>query len=232
MIDTVISVIANSILTLSGIIFFVFVVSSFLPHLTFKFKYKSKKLSGRGIKKIIFNDGKCIVYEPSHSIRDAVNQYSLIKKNNSKYIKCKLGDGINFIQYEIVVFNSKNKIIDLISVNEKISERGYTQAVELPQDTSYVEFVLRKVNNVKRSDCEFPVTYAPGLLAVYLLAVVLCTFVEAQFLQYTLSNIFNELNISGANYPDFTRDAAFFGVICGVAIILYYTVKLKKGDRR
>ena len=232
MVDTVMSVIANSILTVSGIIIFVFLVSSFLPHFTFRFKYISKKLSDRGIKKITFNDGRCIVYEPSYDIRDTVTQYTLIKKNDSKYIKCRINENIRTLQYEIIAFNSKNKIIDLISISENISERGYTRAIELPKETSYVEFILRSSNNVKRRHYVFPVTYNPIFLAVYLLAFVICTYVEANFLRYTLSNIFYEFDMIGSISPEFARDTTFLGIFGGIIIILYYTVKLKKGERR
>ena len=229
MVDSIIVIVSNIIFAILGMAVFVFIVARFLPFLTLKLRLKDKKLYGRGLKKIKFNEGRAIVYEPQSDVKSIILQYSLIEKNTTKYLKCKINEEVYKIEYDVVIFNSKNKIVDIVTIAEDIADRGYTKAIPLPQNTSYVEiFVRRTNNNTKKRSAKAPVAYSPLSLGIYFLSVIICSCAVTEVLKGATLNIFSLLNVEAVYTNISLLLPIIIGCICGGLVILHYTMKLNK----
>ena len=102
----------------------------------------------RGLKKYRYPTGRGIAYEPHPSIRKYIHRYILFTNDGYKYVKCKLDESITQLNYTVIMFDRKNKVIDVIDISEKNTQQGETQAVLLHPDTSYITLILDSVNDL------------------------------------------------------------------------------------
>lgn len=128
--------------------FFVAAVFVF-PKIFLKNKYNVGETYDRGIKKYrIADNERGIVYQPALKIRKYIDQYILVGNDSGeKYIKCKINKNVEYLDYDIVLFGSNNKVFKVLHVKDIIQQRGYTEEVSLPAGTSYVTILLNAVNN-------------------------------------------------------------------------------------
>ena len=130
------------------VVFFIAAVV-ILPRIFLKNRYTLSRTYDRGIKKYkTVNNERGIVYQPALKIRKYIHQYILTADaEGKKQILCKIDDGISYIDYDVVVFGSNNKVLGVLRVKDIIDEQGYTKAVDLPNGTSYVTILLNAVDN-------------------------------------------------------------------------------------
>jgi hypothetical protein len=136
------------ILTLISLWAYGALIGSIVPKYIIKVRCSVKKSNDRGIKKYTFPSGRGVVYEPHPSFRKYVKRYVLFTHNGYKYFKGLFDINVMKLNYSIVMFNNKNEVIDVISVNERIHDNLATKSVPIHQDTSYVSFILNSVNDV------------------------------------------------------------------------------------
>lgn len=232
MVDSVIISLSNTILAVLGVIVYIFLISSFLPYFTFKIKRVGKSSGDKGVKKNVFGEGRAITYFTSLNMQNIISQYTLIQKNEIKYIKCKINESVFQLHYDVITYDSYGKISDLISVCEKISERGYTHAVKLPDDTVYVELILKRVNEKNYTARKPSVVYNRILLLTYFVLVLLITYAEMCFFEIMIANLMNVFNITAVHPSNKLLSSVIVGGIFSALVIFYYSMKLNKVIRK
>ncbi len=136
--------------------------------------------SDRGLKKFLYPNGRAVVYETHPNIRKYVPQYLLYTEDGYKYLTCKLDESVKHIEYSVVMFNNRDRVLDVIEVDERNISSEESRRVMLHSDTSYIALSLNKVNGIalKRDtlmQCHF------WQLGVYSAAIAVVGFV-AMFL--------------------------------------------------
>jgi hypothetical protein len=138
------------ILPIAVAFIYIFMVAYFFPKLLLQNRYKIKTVRDRGIKKYkTASDGRGIVYEPDLQTRKYVKQYVLTDDGKQKLLKCKIDGDISYIEYDIALFDGRHKVFKVLNVCDMIEDKGYTQPVVLPEETSYITLILSRVNNLK-----------------------------------------------------------------------------------
>lgn len=137
----------------------------------------------RGIKKINDDgDVKRIVYAPAPKYRRAVDRYSLSYDGNKITFMAHACDDVNYLDYDVILFDDKNKVFKVLNVREKVGRDGVTKEIELPKETSYVNVRV----NVKDEE-KFSVGYTKKIpaknTALFLLFNLLILALELIFLR-------------------------------------------------
>lgn len=181
--------VAKAIVFIISIILYLRLFSSLIPGSVMHLKCKGTRTKDRGIKKYIYENGRCVVYEPEINVRKYVKKYSLFTEDGYKYMQCELAQQVHYIRYDVYAFDHADKLIDVINVNENVDYSSeYSQEVALPPETSYIRFVLRKVDDMyccKKS-------YVGYSLASYIacgIIVGLATAVETAIVYIALRDI-------------------------------------------
>ena len=210
------SILLLVLLILELILFFILMVTVF-PKLL-KVRCSVRKPSDRGLKKYLYPSGRGIAYEPHPSFRKYIHRYILFTNDGYKYVKCKLDESIERLNYSVVMFNRRNKVIDVIDVAEKNCLRGETQAVLLHPDTSYVAIVPDSVNDLNfdhkpLQECRV------WRLSLYSLCVATLSFAQMLFLKAMLQTYdewwFHTNLMESLEMLSFLLPAVCIGLIAG-----------------
>lgn len=169
-----------------------FLVMKGIPKFTLKHKSVGVRTRDRGIKKYTFDDGRAVVYEPEFKYRKYVYQYMLISKNKHKFIKCRVNENVRHIKYDVIAYNIKNKVLDIVGVEERMTDSKYTDSVLLPPDTAYVCFVLRKADSMFLSS-EIKVKYSKTSMMLCAALIVLLTVCQGLLVNYCFTDLWTFL---------------------------------------
>ena len=172
---------------------FLLIAMLLLPRLLLQSRYTLGSTMDRGLKRYRLSaNGQGIVYEPNLMVRRYIKQYVITTDRGRKLLKCKVGDKVSYLEYDVVLFNASNKVFKVLSVNELIRQRGYTDIIELPEETSYVTLVLNRVDNRKfnKTSCA---RVSPLKIFLYGLAMIPLTVIEALVINLCFSKIFGGL---------------------------------------
>ena len=186
--DIWVAYIAKGIVLVLSMILYVYLFSVIIPKFIMRLKLKKENTQDRGLKKFVYSNGRCVLYETELSARKYISNYALYTEDGYKYIKCLAVGTVRNLSYDIYAFDNRNKLIDIIAVSEVLGEERYTTSVALPPETSYVRFVLRKVDN--EYSCKK--VYADYSIARYIICaslVALATAFEASFMYKVLKDI-------------------------------------------
>lgn len=187
--------VAKAVVLLISITLYLKLFSSVIPKLIMRLRCKGNLTKDRGIKKYIYENGRCVVYEPEINIRKYVKKYSLYTEDGYKYMQCEVDPQISYIRYDVYAFDNSNKLLDVINVNEIVDdENGYTESVALPPETSYIRFVLRKVDE-KYSCKEAFLEYSPIRYALCGAIVAVATAVETAIIYTNLRDIMKAIRL-------------------------------------
>jgi hypothetical protein len=157
---------------------YVLLVSQILPR---RLLSPNIDISGdRGVRKCVFPGGRSVTYEPSPNIRKYINQYVLFSEGGEKYIKCKINEKITSIDYELIIYDRKNKPLETLRISEKIVKRGYTSCVMLPAETSYVRMEICGANDAEAKKIKTEFYKGKRVLAYAFISFAL-TLAEALF---------------------------------------------------
>ena len=102
----------------------------------------------RGIRRMTFPEGRAAVYEPLPASRRYLRRYALIKQDGCTLLRCRIHERIAFIRYDVATFDARGRLLDVLTVSERITEAGHTRAVRLPRDTAYARVILRRADRV------------------------------------------------------------------------------------
>lgn len=167
-------------------------VSAFLlPKIYLMNRYAVKKSGDRGIKKVPEKNGVSMVFEPALKWRKYVRQYVLSERQGKKRLMCKIHTDIAYLSYDIALFNNRNEVFDVITIREKIKKRGYTQTVDLPEETSYVAISVNEVDGKDFSVASSPMKAADKTnVKPFLFWNGVCIVMETFCLKVCCANIF------------------------------------------
>lgn len=131
-----------------SVIIFIALMTLVLPKKILKVVYNISEPVDRGATKCLFDGKHCMVYNSSKENKLYIKQYLLLQEDGYKSLKCKLTPMVDYLDYDIVLFNRYNKVFKIINVKEDILGFELTRSVRLPDETSYVRIVIRKVNRL------------------------------------------------------------------------------------
>lgn len=126
---------------------FLFIASLVLPKLFLHNKCALTQSNDRGIKRMIEKKGSSVLYEPAPNVRKYIKKYVLSERDDGKVLVCKLCKKFKFLDYDIVVFDSENKVRCVLNVKELPLGTGYTRVIKLPDEASYVSINLNGVDD-------------------------------------------------------------------------------------
>ena len=186
LVDVVFGYCSLAIALIAGIYLYMILISRILPKVLLS-PVMGGALSDRGVKKSVFPGGRSIAYEPKLSARRYVSQYILFSENGFKYIKCKVNAKVTTLKYELVIYDRKNKAVERLEITQAANE-GYTEAVILPPETSFVHMNLCEVNGtpVKEKEPEF---YSGAGAFWFFIIVFVLNFVLGLIINYLVLEV-------------------------------------------
>lgn len=211
--------IAKAIVLIISITLYLKLFSSLIPGVIMRLSCKRENTRDRGIKKYVYENGRCVVYEPDVNARKYVKKYSLYTEDGYKYMQCKLVDKIHYIKYDVYAFDNADKLLDIITVNQYVDVgEEYSSPIAIPPETSYVRFVLRKVD-AKYASNKVLVGYSPVRYAICGTVVGIATAVETAIFYVCFRDILLLLNSRFKYYMLDTTEMVIVGsIICCVTV--------------
>lgn len=146
----------------------------------------------RGRRRVTFKDGRAVVYEPTPAVRRYVPAYALIKEEGRVHLLLRLNPKVAYIRYDVLCFDSRGRLLDLLQVSERVTAAGESRPVRLPTATAYTRVVPRQVDKMYE-DHSVVAVYSLVGMAVYGALVTLTTaavgFLWHSFLWSRLSTL-------------------------------------------
>ena len=178
------------ILLLAGsIAFFIALELLVFPKCFLKGKYTIGQTSDRGLRKYkTSDDGVYFLYEPGWFVRRYIKQYVIAVENEGKSLTCMLEDGVDYARFDVVLFNTADRVFNVLNVQQLVGERAYTDPSPLPPETAYVTLVLNQVNSR-----EFPEVARSRITTGKLIAFGVSTCVTAMVTAFCMNLSFANL---------------------------------------
>jgi hypothetical protein len=225
--STVIDIFLKGVIAFSGIAVSYILITFFFPRLIMRPTCDAASISDRGLKKYTYEDGRGVLYEPEIAARKYIKQYLLFTKDGAKYIKCYVGEHVRHVKYDVLVFDNKNKLIDVIAVNEVVRGSSMTKSLALPASTSYVSLILRSADDmyigsaikIKFSYISCGIYAVLSAFCIAFTGTLLCSFVRVAF--------------TGTRIRHITTEKAFVsslivGLVFGALSALLYMTKYRR----
>ena len=223
----VIEIVFLSVIYLTALTAYVWLISTVIPKCLLRIKYDVSHGLGRGLKKFTYPEGRAVVYEPHPSVRKYVNKHLLFTLDGYKYIQFLLDAGVKSYTANVVCFDNRNKVIDVLELSESMVASSVSCPLRLHHKTSYVATVLRSVNKTEIPGAPYMKIRLSRSYG-YLLAVSALTFLEFVHIMITVNRICDLIDRVAFNvsYAFFILPALAVGVAClGVTLI----GRIKKG---
>ena len=196
-------------------------------------EYSIGKTSDRGIRKYkTATDGMYFLYEPNWFVRQFIKQYVIAVTDEGKTLTCKIEEGIDYLRYDVVLFDASDRVFKILNVQQLIEDRLYTEEVELPPETAYVTLALNQVNRqivpkVARA------RVSPRRLMFYGLATCATAVVTAFCMNLSFAHLFGKV-FRESYAASVAENIAVLGValaaaaVCAVMLSLVILLKNKK----
>ena len=167
-----------ALLTVS-ILLFLSLIGWILPRALLRAVYPAVEPTGRGIKRCIYKGRRCVLYRPFAAQERYMRKYAIFSEDGYKLLKCQLTPLVESINFDVVIFNRHDEVTGVLKISESVATE-MTDAIRLPDDASYVNIVIRKVNG-EVTDTSAPVLpkVSGGRIFFYTLLVFLFTLAEA-----------------------------------------------------
>jgi hypothetical protein len=171
------------------LVLYVLAVGYIYPKTLLKLGFYTSLSTDRGIKTFTFPEGRAVVYEPHPVYRKYIDQYMLFVEGGYKYVKCHVFPEVSLLSYDVYMFDSANKVIDVIRITERIDRSDMGANILLHENTSYVKIILKKVNNtiIKTKPVAF---MRRRQVAFFYSLTVLTTVIEALIIRSGLLTLF------------------------------------------
>ncbi len=190
MMDTIFFGISQAVLLILLSYFYILIITRLLPGKWLRPVFPANK-HDIGIKKNVFENGRSITYEPRLALRKYMSQYVLYCDGTKKYIKCKIAQDIKKIQYSVTIFDRHNSVIGILDISEKTQGGGYTQTVNLPDETAFVQMNVLNVDgrNIEKSAISY---YNSKGIISYSVTTVIYTVFMSVFYCIAIHDLFNK----------------------------------------
>ena len=170
----------------------IFVATYALPSIFLRLRCKVKQSQDRCIKRVYEVHGQSLVFEPDPKYRKYVKQYILSERSGRKVAVCKLAKNINYIEYDLIVFDAWKQVAKVIRVKDNANGTGFTKEVELPPETSYLSVNVVRIEN-QLFDDKMTGRLPKGNLAKFLWTNVAIVLLEVISLKICLANILGDV---------------------------------------
>ena len=180
------------IVLILSVVLFMVLMTLVLPKHVLKVVYTVNNAVDRGVKRCLFKGKRCIVYDSSRENKAVIKQYSILQEDGYKTLRCKLNQNVEYLDCDVVLFNRYNKVFKVINIKEDIVSMAMTRATRLPDETSYVRILIRRVNKtkVKRKP---PVKVTGFSIFLFSLIAIALTAVEIFAVRACCSYCFGEI---------------------------------------
>lgn len=214
---------------------YLYLVASVFPRTVLRLVWRgggSRELSAgdRGLRRMVFPGGRAVLYRPSPKACRYLRQYALIRREGCTYVKCRIHPDIAHIRYDVATFDRRGRLLDVLSVSERVAERGYTRTVRLPRDTAYACVTLRKADGVYTSR-EVTLGYSYLSMGIYAALCAAVSVAVGLVLQGCLAGAcyflpgFGEARSVGGT----AVISALLGLLCAAGILLLHYLHSVKG---
>lgn len=212
-----------SVLFMSMFLYFV-VMGWGLPGVLLRTRYRQIKLNARGMRRCLFNGKRCVVYERGVNQRRHISRYLICQEDGYKVLQCKVSSNIRYMEYDVMLYDRYDKTIDVINVKEDVVSE-FTRRLILPDETSYVNIVLRKVN--KSVLFKKRLTYIPRTkITLYIFLAFLVTVLESVIVMtstaYAFGGLFREDYMSSLGHMVFG-----FAVSAGIGLLAIACIMIR-----
>ncbi|MDE7453892.1 MAG: hypothetical protein K2N22_05735, partial [Clostridia bacterium] len=145
---------------------------------------------------------------------------------------------VKYIDFDVAVFNKEGVTVKILNVKEIIAKQGFTEACELPAETSFVTLSLNAVDG-KKTGSGLRGEISPKNLAWYLSLSAAADIVGVVFAKICITNLFGGIYgesflLSGMDWL-YTFLAALgmvaVNLITAAICVLYKSGKLKGEGR-
>ena len=217
---------------IGSVILFVALMTIILPKALLKVSYGVDKPRDRGSKRCLFNGKHCIVYTSTKENKPFIKQYTLIQEDGHKSLVCKLTPVVEYLDYDIVLFNRYNKVFKVMNVKEDIIGGELTRTTVLPDETAYICIIVRKVNRTSLK--KKPTVKIKGKsIAIFSILAMLFTAIEGFVVRaccsYAFGGVFRESFISSMDGIIFIAVLAVLtGIIAAMSVSLSARKRAKK----
>lgn len=159
-----------------------------LPGIYLRLRCKTEASQDRCIKRVYETNGQSLIFEPEQKWRKYMSQYILSERKERKVLVCKVDKKINYLEYDIVVFNAINEVEKVIRIKDLVNGAGITKEVELPKETSYLAVKVARVETLEFED-EITGKLKKGQLAKYIFLNVAVVLLEVFFFKICIANL-------------------------------------------
>ena len=225
--DNVIEITFLSLLYLTALGVYLWLLAKIVPKYLMRIEYDASYGLGRGLKKYTYPEGRAVVYEPHPSVRKYLNKQLLFTLDGYKYVQFKLDRAVKSYSAEVLCFDNKNKVIDLLYISEGDVPAALSCPVRLPHKTSYVATVLKSVNKKQIDSPPYMKTHFSKAY-LYLGVVSVLTFLEFLHVYETVNGIVGVFDKTGftVNRALFILPSVFIGAVC---LFITLFARVKKG---
>ncbi len=221
--------IGNGLAALVTVIVYVYLVASVYPCLTMRPVWKHHTMGDRGLRRVVFQEGRGVVCEPAPSVRRYMPSYALLWQNGYKYLRCRLDERVAYIRYDVVVFDRRGRVLEILSVSERPMAAGSTRPVRLPTATAYVCVVPRRVDGMYTGSVG-AIGYSPRGMGLYAGLAVVSTVVASLILYQSLTAVTVLLHPAVAPTARWlvVASAIVLGVVCAACLLFLYHIHSRR----
>ena len=192
----VLSYIQSGLTILAAVCIYVYLVSSVYPWLTMHLAWRKKyPCADRGVKRVKFPTGRGMVCEPDLRVRRYVPRYALFVSDGIKYIRMQTHPRVNYLRCDVVTFDRRGRLLDVLEVAERLTSEGITRAVRLPTATAYACVIPRQVDGEYTGE-ELTVGYSLRGTVICAALITVTTAMVGALLHGELSFLLNDLTVS------------------------------------
>ncbi len=182
------------ILLFGSMALFLATLGFLMPATLLRVKYANVQTGDRGLRRCVFKGKRCVLYEVAKAQRKYVRRYILWQEKGYKLLKCHAASDVRFLEYDVVVYNRYDKIIDVLRARENLVS-VYTRPMQLPDETAYISLRLRRVNKATLDTAALVSIPRRRIVLFALLALLLIaveSFVVKVGCAYAFGGVFRE----------------------------------------
>ncbi|MBO5511072.1 MAG: hypothetical protein J6B24_04995 [Clostridia bacterium] len=214
-------------------VIYVYLIASVYPWLTMHLAWRKRMpYSDRGLLRVKFPEGRGVICEPQPRVKRYIPKYALFTMDGCKYIRLRVHRRVNFIRYDVVTFDRKGRLLDVLEVSERLTSEGNTRAVRLPTATAYAAVIPRQVDG-EPVGREASVGYSLVGTAVYGGLTVLTTVFVGYMLHSELSYLLTSLtNRTPESFGGTLVVSLLVGIACAAwMVLMHYLHAVRKINR-
>ncbi len=218
-----------AVLLLISIVLYGVLVAFVIPNGFLNTGFAMSEPTDRGLRNIVEPNGRTIVYQPSLRSRKYIKQYLISERGGRKILLCKTDESVEYLDYDVAMYDRRKHIVKVLNVKELIKTRGYTQELELPEPVAFVSVILNQADEVVFQE-KLLKPVSKGKMGGYITMSSLCTILEILFAKVCCSNVFG--GVFKESFLIETTSIVFTSIFALVAVAVNIVVAVVAIKRR